>query len=252
MALQTNGTLLDRPMLTDAQAPGVSVGVSLDGDAEATGRHRRYANGRNSFDAVADGLDLLQSPEFRDCYSGILCTIDVANDPVATYEALLKFSPPALDLLLPHANWSSAPPGDGLRGLADQRLRTLVLARRGKKRGSACSASSSSSCSASLARSRDSGCCRAPLIVVDTDGSIKQLDSLSSAYPGAADTGLHVMSGSFDDALDHPTTVARQIGADALAAAMPDLPGDGDLRRRPVPAPVPGRRRLPPSLRLLR
>ena len=55
------------------------------------------------------------------------------------------------------------------------------------------------------------------LIVVDTDGSIKQLDSLSSAYPGAADTGLDVMSGSFDEALDHPTTVARQIGADALS-----------------------------------
>jgi len=39
--------------------------------------NRRYANGRNSFDAVADGLDLLGSPEFRECYSGILCTIDV-------------------------------------------------------------------------------------------------------------------------------------------------------------------------------
>jgi uncharacterized protein len=55
------------------------------------------------------------------------------------------------------------------------------------------------------------------LIVVDTDGSIKQLDSLSSAYPGAADVGLNVMSDSFDDALDHPTTVARQIGAEALS-----------------------------------
>jgi len=62
------------------------------------------------------------------------------------------------------------------------------------------------------------------LIVVDTDGSVKQLNSLSSAYPGAADTGLHVMSDSFDDAFDHPTTVARQIGADALAAQCPDCP----------------------------
>src|SRR6185437_11356189 len=53
-------------------------------------------------------------------------------------------------------------------------------------------------------------------IVVDTDGSIKQLDSLSSTYPGAADTGLDVMAGSFDDALAHPTTIARQLGADAL------------------------------------
>ena len=48
-------------------------------------------------------------------YSGILCTIDVRNDPVATYEALLKFSPPALDLLLPHANWSCPPPGSAMR-----------------------------------------------------------------------------------------------------------------------------------------
>jgi uncharacterized protein len=53
--------------------------------------------------------------------------------------------------------------------------------------------------------------------VVDTDGSIKQLDSLSSAYSGAADTGLHILTDSFDAALGHPTTVARQIGADALS-----------------------------------
>jgi uncharacterized protein len=55
------------------------------------------------------------------------------------------------------------------------------------------------------------------LIVVDTDGTIKQLDSLSSAYDGAADTGLDVLTGSLDAALDHPTTVARQMGADALS-----------------------------------
>jgi len=216
VAVQTNGTLLDRPMLTTIKSLGIRAGVSLDGDADATGRHRRYANGRNSFDAVADGLGLLQSPEFRDCYSGILCTIDVQNDPVSTYEALLKFSPPALDLLLPHANWSSAPPGTGyaewLIRVFDRwydaprqetRIRLfseliqLILGHPGAVEGL--------------------GLLPSTLIVVDTDGSIKQLDSLSSTYPGAADTGLDVMSGSFDDALDHPTTVARQLGADALS-----------------------------------
>jgi len=216
VAVQTNGTLLDRPMLTTLKSLGIRVGVSLDGDAEATGRHRRYANGRNSFDAVATGLDLLQSPEFRDCYSGILCTIDVGNDPLSTYEALLKFSPPALDLLLPHANWSSVPPGtvhaDWLISVFERwytaprqetRIRLfseliqLILGHPGEVEGL--------------------GLLPSTLIVVDTDGSIKQLDSLSSAYPGAADTGLDVISDSFDDALDHPTTVARQIGADALS-----------------------------------
>jgi uncharacterized protein len=216
VALQTNGTLLGRPMLTVLKSLGARIGVSLDGDAEATGRHRRYANGRNSFDTVAAGLDLLRSPEFVDCYSGILCTIDVENEPVSTYEALLKFAPPALDLLLPHANHSSAPPVQGHAdwlisvferwyGAPRQETRIrlfgeiiqLVLGQPGAVDGI--------------------GLLPSTLVVVDTDGSIKQLDSLSSAYPGAADTGLDVISGSFDDALDHPTTVARQIGAAALS-----------------------------------
>lgn len=216
VAIQTNGTLLNRPMLSTLKSLGVRVGVSLDGDAEATGWHRLYANGLNSFGAVAEGLDLLQSPDFRDCYSGILCTVDVLNDPVSTYEALLKFAPPALDLLLPHANWSSAPPGAGYadwlisvfeRWYTAPRQETrirffseliqLVLGQPGEVEGL--------------------GLLPSTLAVVDTDGSIKQLDSLSSTYPGAADTGLDVMSGAFDDALDHPTTVARQIGADALS-----------------------------------
>ncbi len=216
LALQTNGTLLDRPMLETVKRLHVQVGVSLDGDAEATGRYRRYANGRNSFDAVADGLDLLRSSEFRECYSGILCTIDVDNDPMATYEALLKFSPPAIDFLLPHANWSFPPPGTGYadwlisifeRWYSAPRQETrirlfseliqLVLGQPGAVEGV--------------------GLLPSTVVVVDTDGTIKQLDSLSSAYPGAADTGLHVNSSRFDDALEHPTTIARQIGAGALS-----------------------------------
>jgi uncharacterized protein len=215
--VQTNGTLLRRPMLETLRDLRIRVGVSLDGDAEATGRHRLYPSGRNSYDDVADGLHLLGSPEFGEIYGGILCAIDVRNDPIATYESLLKFSPPALDLLLPHANWSTPPPGSGYADwlievferwysapVQETQIRLfteliqLIL-------GGAAAVESL-------------GLTPATLIVVDTDGTIKQLDSLSSAYPGAADTGLHVLTGSFDAALQHPTTVARQIGADALSA----------------------------------
>lgn len=216
VGMQTNGTMLDQSVLAALKGLGIRIGVSLDGDAEATGRHRLYANGRSSFDAVARGLDLLRSPEFLDCYSGILCTVDVENDPVSTYEALLRFAPPAIDLLLPHANHSDGPPGKGYAqwlisvferwyGAPRQETRIrlfseliqLILGHPGEVEGL--------------------GLLPSTLVVVDTDGSIKQLDSLSSSYPGAADTGVDVMSGSFDEALDHPTTVARQIGAEALA-----------------------------------
>jgi uncharacterized protein len=218
ISLQTNGTLLDHSALNVLAQSGIRVGVSLDGDEKATGRHRRYANDRNSFTDVADGLRLLDSAEFRKIYGGILCTIDVSNDPVATYEALLEFHPPALDLLVPHANWT-CPPADA--GMADWLIAVferwysaprqetwirmfaemiqLVLGRPGAVEGL--------------------GLLPSTLIVVETDGSIRQLDSLASAYPGAADTGLHVRTDAFDSALKHPTTLARQIGADALSAA---------------------------------
>jgi uncharacterized protein len=223
IGVQTNGTLLRPRMLTTLKELGISVGVSLDGDAEATGRHRLYPNGRNSFDDVADGLRLLGSPDFREVYSGILCTIDVQNDPVATYEALLEFRPPALDLLLPHAHWSCPPPGTGYadwliavfeRWYSAPEQETVIrlfsemiqltLGNPGAVEGL--------------------GLAPSTLIVVDTDGSIKQLDSLSSTYLGAADTGRHVSIDAFDAVLDHPTTVARQIGVDALSRQCQECP----------------------------
>ncbi|HEY6311645.1 MAG TPA: FxsB family cyclophane-forming radical SAM/SPASM peptide maturase [Streptosporangiaceae bacterium] len=221
--VQTNGTLLRPRMLQTLKQLGIGIGVSLDGDAEATGRHRLYPSGRNSFDDVADGLRLLGSSGFREIYSGILCTIDVQNDPIATYEALLEFRPPAVDLLLPHANWSCPPPGAGyadwliavferwysapeqetqIRLFAE--LIQLVLGNPGAVEGLGLGPST--------------------LIVVDTDGAIKQLDSLSSTYEGSAETGLHVSTDPFDAALGHPTTVARQIGVDALSAQCQQCP----------------------------
>jgi uncharacterized protein len=216
VSVQTNGTLLSRPMLETLKSLGVRIGVSLDGDAEATGRSRVYANGLNSFGAVADGLDLIGSPEFRECYSGILCTIDIRNDPVATYEALLKFSPPALDVLLPHANWSFPPPGTGY---ADWLIRLFERWYSAPQQETRIRFFSEL---IQLVLGQPSGVeglglLPSTLVVVDTDGSIKQLDSLSSTYPGAADTGLHIQTSRFDDALILPTTVARQIGAGALS-----------------------------------
>jgi uncharacterized protein len=55
------------------------------------------------------------------------------------------------------------------------------------------------------------------LIVIDTDGSMEQVDTLKSAFSGAPETGMNVFTHSFDDALAHPSIVARQIGLAALS-----------------------------------
>ena len=251
LALQTNGTLLDRPMLETLKSLHVQVGVSLDGDAEATGRHRRYANGRNSFDAVADGLYLLESPEFRECYSGILCTIDVGNDPVATYEALLKFNPPAVDFLLPHANWSCPPPGTGYadwlisvfeRWYSAPRQETqirlfseliqLVLGQPGAVEGLGLTA-----------EHRRRG--RHRWLYQATRLAQLRLSRRRGHWPARHVQQLRRRAG--------PSHHGRQADRRRrLVSAMPGLPGDGDLRWWPLPAPVPARSGLPQPLCLLR
>lgn len=109
--VQTNGTLLDSSLLDLFDEFSVRVGVSIDGGEEAHDLHRRRASGRGSYEGVRTGLRRLTVPQYRHLFSGLLCTIDLRNDPVSAYESLLEFEPPSIDFLLPHGNWDAPPPG---------------------------------------------------------------------------------------------------------------------------------------------
>jgi uncharacterized protein len=50
-------------------------------------------------------------PAFRHLFNGLLCTIDLRNDPMATFRALAGCDPPKIDFLLPHGTWAKPPPG---------------------------------------------------------------------------------------------------------------------------------------------
>ena len=89
------------------------MGISLDGDRAANDLHRRFADGRSSYDGVIRAVSLLRRPEYREIYAGLLCTIDLRADPVASYRVLAALDPPAVDFLLPHATWDNPPPGSG-------------------------------------------------------------------------------------------------------------------------------------------
>src|SRR5262249_38308078 len=68
---------------------GLGVVLAGGGAGAANARHRRYADGCSSYDKVIAAIGLLRS-RFLDLYGGLLCTIDVANDPVAVYESLME------------------------------------------------------------------------------------------------------------------------------------------------------------------
>ncbi|WP_371639924.1 FxsB family cyclophane-forming radical SAM/SPASM peptide maturase [Streptomyces virginiae] len=217
--VQTNGTLLTRGRLTALAAAGIRVGVSLDGGLPAHNTRRVDHAGRPGFASAARGLRLLaRHPQ---SYAGVLCVVDLDQDPIETYESLLAFDPPSVGLLLPLANWSSPPPGhhpgrtpyadwllavferwwhDGVRRTRIRLFEEIIALLLGLP-----------------TTTETLGLTPAATAVIETDGSIEQADSLKSAYEGAAATGMTLDTHSFDQLLDHPGLAARQLGRDALA-----------------------------------
>ncbi|MFI9583247.1 FxsB family cyclophane-forming radical SAM/SPASM peptide maturase [Streptomyces sp. NPDC052236] len=220
LRIHTNGVLLDSKFCDLFAEMNIKVGVSLDGDKASNDRHRRYADGRSSHPQVLRAVELLQRPEYRKLFAGLLCTIDVENDPVAVYDALVALDPPRIDFLLPHATWDVPPPRPGESAtpyadwldavyrrwdragrpvpvrLFDSVLRTL----RGE-----------SSLTESL------GLAPADLVVIETDGTFEQADSLKTAFDGAPVTGMDVFANTLDEVVQHPGMLARQQGIEQLS-----------------------------------
>jgi uncharacterized protein len=224
LVIQTNGTLLDEAMLEVVLRAGIRVGVSVDGGRAATDRYRRYPSGGSSHDAVTRALDLLRQDRYRAAYNGLLCVVSLQNDPAETYEALLSHSPPMIDFLLPHGTWSSPPLGrspDTATPYADWLLEVFsrwVAASR-QETSIRLFEAIISQILGGPSTTETIGLAPADSIVIETDGSIRQSDALSVAYEDAAATGLDVTRHALDMALDHPTTVARQLGLAGLSAS---------------------------------
>jgi uncharacterized protein len=241
LSMQTNGVLLDDRVLRVLHQHGIRVGVSLDGGRRAHDRHRRYANGTGSYDLVVRGIERLRRDPYRELFAGLLCTVDIANDPIDVYESLLALGPPQVNFLLPHGTWDQPPNGwtptgtpyaDWLIAIFDRWYASspvptvvnlfddiLVLVLGGSS------------------RSEQVGLSPARMVVVDTDGALEQVDSLKSTFSGAPATGVDVFGSTFDEAMLHPGVVARQRGLAALAPqclACPvrDICGGGNYPHR--------------------
>jgi uncharacterized protein len=223
LSLQTNGAFLNERSMEVMHEHQIRIGLSLDGSADHHNRHRKRPNGEGSYMLACRALNLLNSPPHRTLFGGLLCTIDIHNEPSEVYRALREFDPPMIDFLLPHGTWSSPPPGrndsgdrpysrwlsaifdnwysksyDDLRiRLFDEIIRLLH-----------------GECS----RSDQVGLSPATFLIVDTDGSLQQADALKASYAGAPEMGLNVFDHSIDDALTHPAILARQLGLTGLAS----------------------------------
>ncbi|MFI1988309.1 FxsB family cyclophane-forming radical SAM/SPASM peptide maturase [Actinoplanes sp. NPDC020271] len=212
--IQSNGILLDDRFLDLFHEYGVRVGVSLDGGRDAHDRHRTFAGGAGSYDRTAAALRTLAEPRHRAIYSGLLCTIDVRNDPVGVYEDLLRFDPPAIDLLLPHGNWTNPPPrppgapsyAEWLIAIFDRWYDAPVARTRIRL-----FESMMYRMLGDASPTESVGGDQAGVVVIETDGSYEQTDSLRTTEDGAAATGLSVDTASLAELaarLDVPSPLA--------------------------------------------
>jgi uncharacterized protein len=213
ISVQTNGTLLTRAMLDTLSMLRVRVGVSVDGSRDDHDRHRTYADGRPSFDKVAAGIELLR--EYPDVYGGLLCVVDLDNDPIETYKTLMSFGPARIDFLLPLFNHENRPPGKGPADYADWLYAVFDLWYSAKVRPVGIRFFEEIMHMVLGGQSRTSflGPTVVPYpLVVESDGTIEMVDSLKSTYEGAAATGLDVFASSFTGAAAVQDGFHREFG----------------------------------------
>lgn len=226
LRVHTNGVSLDERFCQIFAGNDVRVGVSLDGDRTANDLHRRYADGRSSYDLVVRAVDRLRR-EFPGIYAGLLCTVDIRNDPVAVYEALVALRPPMVDFLLPHATWDHPPArpsgagtayADWLIAVHDRwvkdgrpvRVRMFEsIVRTSRGQGSLTEALGLDECD---------------LAVIETDGSYEQADSLKTAFEGAPATGCDVFSQTLDEVARSPEVAGRLGGLEGLCDTCRECP----------------------------
>ncbi len=243
LRVHTNGTQLGPEFLRIFREHGVRVGLSLDGDRTANDRHRLDHRGRSSYDRAVRAVRRLHLPENRHLDLGLLCTLDVTNDPVAVHNALTDLDPPRIDYLLPHATWDSPP--DGLKeramqgpggvGPGSETERPtpyadwlLAVFDRWEEQGRHTPVRTFESVLSTLrggpSLTEALGLAPTDLVVVETDGTFEQVDSLKVAYPGAPETGLDVFHNSFEDVAAHPGLIARQRGRDGISETCRQCP----------------------------
>ena len=228
LRIHTNGVLLDEAFCELFLEQQIKVGISLDGHKAANDLHRRYADGRSSYHKVIKAVELLRRPRYRPLYAGLLCTIDVRNDPTAVYDALLELEPPRIDFLLPHATWDNPPLRPDGAGTAPYAHWLQTIFDRWDGQGRPVPVRTFDSVLRTLhgesSLTESLGLAPADLVVIETDGTLEQADSLKTAYDGAPATGFDVFADSFDTAARHPGMIDRQHGLAGLCEQCRSCP----------------------------
>jgi uncharacterized protein len=226
IALQTNGTLLDESMALLCADLEIGVGISFDGEREANDRHRLDRRGDSSYDATMRAIEVMQRPAFSPWFGGVLCVIDLANDPIELYEYFVKLGVPGVDFLPPDGNWSQPPPrksgdpSDTATPYADWLIPIFDRWFHAPEQELAIRFFSNilRSLVGGYSATGDIGLAPVRIAAIGTNGNYEHEDIFRTTFDGAIVTKMNVFDHAIDALLETPQVMARQIGADALCS----------------------------------
>lgn len=240
-SVQTNGVLLDEAWCQTLGELGIHIGVSLDGLPEQNDKYRIDHAGKGSYSRILAGFRVAQQSPYTKLPPGLLCVIDIAADPVATYHHFKQIHSDNVDFLLPDANYDKpsyfhktsqyTPYGDWLVAVFDawradtNRLsirffRNIMQAVLGKSIGSDMM-----------------GDGRNEVLVIETNGDIESVDVLKICGQGFTKNNANLTATSLDEALATPLAQLYnlshvQLPRKCLTCPINDICGGGYLPHR--------------------
>jgi uncharacterized protein len=189
----------------------------MDGPEAFHDRNRVDHNNNGSYSSVKNAATLLTSTaKGRRIFGSVLCVIDLANDPIVTYEHFLSLGLNRIDFLLPDvyyppgkSEFAHTPYADWLIAIFDRwydaddpdvRVRffeAIISGLIGESTGLDCL-----------------GVDPMGLAVIETDGSLEPLDVMKCTENGLTKLGLNVIANEIDD-LKRFDIIKKQLQPDA-------------------------------------
>ena len=247
--MQTNGTRITEEVAQKLQACGIRAGISIDGGHAEHDRHRIKRNGDGSYQEVRRGIKIINSGDYaRTVFGGLLTVVNLENRPERPDHLLwdlVVHRPPSLDFLFPLGTWEDPP--DGLPAeripytqipqkgenidtpYADYLIKIFdVWYKHGRNGGMPPIRLFGAVINGLVGKPSNAeylGLDPVGNIVIETDGTIKQIDSLKATYEGADALGLTIFQpNALEAALNHEKTRHRQLGMAALSTVCQSCP----------------------------
>lgn len=221
LSMQTNAMLMNTDIINILKKYHVLLGISIDGMEHHHNLNRIDKLGNGTYAKVINGINLLKK-EAPELFNGILCVVDLRNNPIDVVDHLYSFGTNNIDLLLPLNNWDRVPHRKFTNKNEYSEYYYLIWNNWINNRWPNLDIRFLKNIIYRLAGHEGiyEEMCIKPttLACINTAGGIEGVDTLKSSASNAQFTGLNIWDNSFDDVISTKDYIDRTKPLNSLCA----------------------------------